>query len=101
MLETIDIACVSLKRFALDMFLDQEFNIHVSASELLYFSYDGIKMPTLLFPSSTPAHIKLILRFHKHEPIDLFYILKVREALDLSSTFDMKKNRWFCAMHRT
>ncbi|GJR75042.1 replication protein A 70 kDa DNA-binding subunit B [Tanacetum coccineum] len=79
----------SLKELSLTMCY-KEINIQVYASGLLYFSYDGHKMPTLFFPSNTPAHIKLILRFHEYDPTDLFYFLKVREALDLSSNFDIE-----------
>ena len=90
MLETIDITCVSLKRMTLSMCLDKQLNIQVYASNLLYFSYNGWKMPTLLFLSSTPAHIHLILRFLKNDPIDLSFFLKMRETLDLSSNFDIE-----------
>ncbi|GKD00748.1 hypothetical protein Tco_1463882 [Tanacetum coccineum] len=47
-------------------------------------------MATLLFPSGTPAHIHLILRFLKKDPIDLSFFLKVRKALDLSSNFHIE-----------
>ncbi|GJS07331.1 hypothetical protein Tco_0364127 [Tanacetum coccineum] len=53
MLETIDITGVSLKRMTLSTCLDKQLNIQVYASKLLYFCYNGWKMPTLLFPSGT------------------------------------------------
>ena len=90
MLETINITRVSLKRVTLITCLDKLLNIQVYASKLLYFSYNGRNMPTLLFPSGTPAHIQLILRFRKNYPIDLSFFLKVRQALDLSSNFDIE-----------
>ncbi|GJT18448.1 F-box protein-like protein [Tanacetum coccineum] len=90
MLETINITCVSLKRLTLSVYLDKQLNIQVYASKLLYFSYNAWKMATLLFPSGTPAHIHLILRFLKNDPIDLSFFFKVRKALDLSSNFHIE-----------
>nr|GEY16869.1 replication protein A 70 kDa DNA-binding subunit B [Tanacetum cinerariifolium] len=89
-LETFEITSVSLKKVTLDYwFSDKQMNIHIYASNLLYFSYEGRKMPSLLFPSNTPAQIKLVLTLHKSCPIDLSFFLKVREALDISSNFDI------------
>ncbi|GJX24916.1 hypothetical protein Tco_0231212 [Tanacetum coccineum] len=90
MLQTCEITSVSLKRLTLCLYVNEHINIQVYASKLHYFSYDGRKMPSLLFPSKTPAHIKLILRFSKSCPVDVSYFLKVREALDLSSNFDIE-----------
>ncbi|GJT05852.1 hypothetical protein Tco_0840314 [Tanacetum coccineum] len=90
-LETFEITCVSLKKVTLNYwFSDKQMNIHIYASKLLYFSYEGRKIPSLLFPSKTPAEIKLVLRLHKSYPIDQSFFIKVREALDLSSNFDIK-----------
>lgn len=89
-LETIEITCASLTKMTLASVSNKLMNIQIYASKLLYFSYEGWQMPSLLFPSSTPAHIKLILRLRNSHPVDLSFFLKVREALDLSSNFDIE-----------
>nr|GEW03915.1 hypothetical protein [Tanacetum cinerariifolium] len=90
-LETLDITCVSLKRLTLDLFDKRQFNIQVYAPKLLYFCYKGFKMTSLLFPSKTPEHIKLLLKFKKSNPIDRSFFLKMREALYLASNFDIAR----------
>ncbi|GKB20367.1 F-box protein-like protein [Tanacetum coccineum] len=88
-LETVGITCVSLKRLTLDLFDKRQFDIQVYAPKLLYFCYIGFKMPSLLFPTKTPEHIKLLLKFKKSNPTDRSFFLKMREALNLASNFDI------------
>ncbi|GJZ47915.1 F-box protein-like protein [Tanacetum coccineum] len=89
-LETIDITCDSLKRLTLKFCERKQIRIHVYASKLLYFSYDGLTVPSLLFPSSTPERITLILNFNPSNSIDLPFFLKLREALSLTSNFEIE-----------
>ncbi|GKA04615.1 reverse transcriptase domain-containing protein [Tanacetum coccineum] len=88
--ETIGITYHTLMRLTLKLCKDNQINIKVYASNLLYFSYDGLKMPTLLFPTNTPVHITLTLNFYDSNPIDLSFFMKMREALSLSSEFNIE-----------
>ncbi|GJV36811.1 hypothetical protein Tco_1409288 [Tanacetum coccineum] len=53
-IETIIITCDSLKSLTLKLCKHNQINIKVYALKLLLFSYNGLKMPSLLFPTKTP-----------------------------------------------
>ena len=88
--ENIDLTFDSLTKLTLKSYDNNQITIQVYASKLLYFSYDGLKMPTLLFPTNTPEHITLILKFYDPNHLDLSFFMKMREALSLSSSFDIE-----------
>ncbi|GJY13937.1 F-box protein-like protein [Tanacetum coccineum] len=88
--KNIDLTCDSLTRLTLDLHGDNQINIQVYASKLLCFTYEGLKMPNLLFSTNTPEHISLILKFYDSSPLDLPFFMNMREALSLSSNFEIE-----------
>lgn len=78
----------SLKWLTLDAYERGPLSVQVYAPSLLSFTYTGLHMiPGLSFPSIAPEHINLT--FTRREPMDHSFFLKMREALNLSSKFDI------------
>ncbi|GKD80534.1 F-box/LRR-repeat protein-like protein [Tanacetum coccineum] len=61
-------------------------NVQVHAPKLLSFIYNG-KIPGILFRTSAPKQVKLT--FDSWETLGHSYFLKIREALNSSSKFDI------------
>ncbi|GJT57433.1 F-box protein-like protein, partial [Tanacetum coccineum] len=78
----------SLKWLTRDVYEPGPLNVQVYAPALLSFTYIGLHMiPGLSFPSIAPEHINLT--FTRREPMEHSFFLKMREALNLSSKFDI------------
>ncbi|XP_071740313.1 uncharacterized protein [Rutidosis leptorrhynchoides] len=77
----------TLKRLTLKLDDYSRNDVQVDAPNLLYFSYESAKIRTLLFPVVAPKQIDLKINLIK--PMDLSFFLKLREVLNLSSTFDI------------
>nr|GEV40044.1 hypothetical protein [Tanacetum cinerariifolium] len=61
-------------------------NVQVYAPKLLSFIYNG-KIPAILFRTTAPEQVKLT--FDSRETLGHSYFLKIREALNSSSKFDI------------
>ncbi|KAI3499891.1 hypothetical protein L1887_35705 [Cichorium endivia] len=85
MLGSFYFTCASVKRFSLVecpcTLVDV---VHVTAPKLLFFTFSGKIMPSLLFPDSTLDQIDLLLEL-RIDVANASFFLKMREALMLSS----------------
>ncbi|XP_071740547.1 uncharacterized protein [Rutidosis leptorrhynchoides] len=81
------IASTSLKRLTLNVSNNMPNDIQIDAPKLLYFCYESHFIPTLSFPFVTPKKIEL--NFKLQTLVDLSFFLRMREVLNLSSTFDI------------
>ncbi|GKB99318.1 F-box protein-like protein [Tanacetum coccineum] len=88
-LESIVITSLPLKRLTLRFWVDiNAIDVQVYAPKLLFFFYDGREtVPSLSFPMIAPAEIKL--GFMLKNTVDNSFFIKMREALSLSSKFDI------------
>ncbi|GJZ52290.1 hypothetical protein Tco_0606805 [Tanacetum coccineum] len=88
-LESIVITSLPLKRLTLRFWVDiMTIDVQVYAPKLLFFFYDGrVTVPSLSFPIIAPAEIKL--GFILKNTVDHSFFIKIREALSLSSKFDI------------
>nr|XP_043615951.1 F-box/FBD/LRR-repeat protein At4g00160-like [Erigeron canadensis] len=90
--ERLVITSLSLKRLKLKLRWSSVKDLQVDAPNLLSFSYNGVTIPTLLFPSSIapPKQIKLKL-YRLWKPLDTSFLLKLKEVLNnfSASTFDI------------
>ncbi|CAH1441501.1 unnamed protein product [Lactuca virosa] len=76
--------CASLKRLSLLWCPLHNFtDVQVYAPKLIFFSFIGYSMPSLLFPISTLHKTTFSMILYK--PLDASFFLKMREALALSS----------------
>ncbi|GJZ79564.1 hypothetical protein Tco_0644401 [Tanacetum coccineum] len=66
---------------------EQQIKVQVYAPNLLRYSHASMAMPTLWFLTIPPKQIELSLRLYN--PIDELFFLKMREALELSSKFNI------------
>ncbi|GKC68865.1 hypothetical protein Tco_1114748 [Tanacetum coccineum] len=87
-----DITCVSLKRLDLILWQHTEAHLQIYAPKLLLFGYKGFIIPKLSFPNIVPKQINLKLLLNG--PVDHLFFLKMREALSLSSGFDIEISYW-------
>ncbi|GJZ58282.1 F-box protein-like protein, partial [Tanacetum coccineum] len=83
----LDITCYSLKRLTL-ICQSKKTDVKVFAPNLLFFCFIGNAIPSLVFPAIAPEQIRL--RLTLIIPIDHLFLLEMREALDLSSKFDIE-----------
>ncbi|GJT10747.1 hypothetical protein Tco_0857789 [Tanacetum coccineum] len=88
-LESIVITSFPLKRLTLRFWVDiMTIDVQVYAPKLLFFFYDGrVTVPSLSFPIIAPAEIKL--GFILKNTVDHSFFIKMREALSLTSKFDI------------
>ncbi|XP_071712356.1 uncharacterized protein [Rutidosis leptorrhynchoides] len=92
-LDRLDITSFSSKRMTLIIreSMCMRTDTQVCAPKLLYFSYRGETMPSLVFPSgNAPDYIKLELDLFV--PNDHSFLVTMREVLNLSSKFDILIN---------
>ncbi|GJT47307.1 F-box protein-like protein [Tanacetum coccineum] len=87
-----DITCVSLNRLDLILWQHTEAHQQIYAPKLLLFGYKGFIIPKLSFPNIVPKQINLKLLLNG--PVDHLFFLKMREALSLSSGFDIEISYW-------
>ncbi|GKD64673.1 hypothetical protein Tco_1306781, partial [Tanacetum coccineum] len=90
--EILNIRCLTLRSLNLCFRQDkpeqeQQIKVQVYAPNLLCYSHTSMAMPTLLFLTIPPKQIELSLRLYN--PIDELFFLKMREALELSSKFNI------------
>nr|GEX10111.1 hypothetical protein [Tanacetum cinerariifolium] len=88
-LESIVITSLTLKRLTLQFWVDiMTIDVQVYALKLLFFFYNATEtVPSLSFPITAPEEIKL--RQYLKKTVDRSFFIKVREALSLSSKFDI------------
>ncbi|GKA41601.1 hypothetical protein Tco_0734261 [Tanacetum coccineum] len=87
--EILDIRCLTLRR--VQFLLDQEIKVHVYAPNLLTYKHASSEIPSLLFTAIPPEQIELFLTLDDI-PMDESFFLKMREALKLSSKFNIVIN---------
>nr|GEV28201.1 hypothetical protein [Tanacetum cinerariifolium] len=91
--EILNIRCPTLRSLNLCFRQDkpqqeqQQIKLQVYAPNLLRYSHASMAMPTLLFLTIPPKQIELSLRLYN--PIDELFFIKMREALELSSKFNI------------
>ncbi|GKA88795.1 hypothetical protein Tco_0810559, partial [Tanacetum coccineum] len=83
----LDIKCYLLKRLTL-ICQSKKTDVKVFAPNLLFFCFIGNLIPSLVFPAIAPEQIRL--RLTLIIPIDHLFLLEMREALDLSSKYDIE-----------
>nr|GEX20437.1 hypothetical protein [Tanacetum cinerariifolium] len=88
-LESIVITSLTLKRLTLQFWVDiMTIDVQVYAPKLLFFFYNATEtVPSLSFPITAPEEIKL--RLYLKKTVDRSFFIKMREALSLSSKFDI------------
>ncbi|GKC75546.1 F-box protein-like protein [Tanacetum coccineum] len=91
--KSLDITCLTLKRLflLLDRWNrgDNYINVQIYAPKLHIFNYHGLPVPSLKFSAIVPKQIKLVHRVYSYGFDDSFFP-KIREALMLTSEFDIK-----------
>ncbi|GKB75357.1 hypothetical protein Tco_0942252 [Tanacetum coccineum] len=84
----LDIRCLTLRTLRLHFDLDNQIKVQVYAPNLPFYTHESTTLPpSLLFPISPPQKIELSLQLN--ESIDEEFFLKMREALELSSKFNV------------
>ncbi|GJV03337.1 F-box protein-like protein [Tanacetum coccineum] len=92
--ENMVISSFSLKWLTLgiNLFLSHQVSVQVDAPRLVSFIYTGGNIPGLVFPTTLPEQIKLT--FESCNDWGHSYFLKMREALNFSSKFDINIRRF-------
>ncbi|GJV86901.1 hypothetical protein Tco_1530839 [Tanacetum coccineum] len=86
--EILDITSLTLRRLMLIFSPDEEIKVQVYAPNLLTYTHLSSTVPILLFTTTPPEQIKLL--FSLRISIDESFFLKLREALKLSSKFNIQ-----------
>ncbi|KAI3508646.1 hypothetical protein L1887_23655 [Cichorium endivia] len=82
--ESFHFTCASIKRLTLGLCPHTLVDIQVHAPKLRFFCFDGYALPNILFPVSTLKQLDVTLRLDL--PVDVYFFLKMREALSLAHT---------------
>ncbi|PWA98621.1 pleckstrin (PH) domain superfamily protein [Artemisia annua] len=91
----LDITCLTLRKLMLSFLLNEEIKVQVYAPNLLTFKHASCAAPRLLFTTTPPEQIELSLTLGH---IDKWFFLGMREALKLSSKFNIKMNHFSCGV---
>ncbi|GJV86906.1 F-box protein-like protein [Tanacetum coccineum] len=86
--EILDITSLTLRRLMLIFSPDEEIKVQVYAPNLLTYTHLSSTVPILLFTTTPPEQIELL--FSLRISIDESFFLKLREALKLSSKFNIQ-----------
>ncbi|GJW93768.1 F-box protein-like protein [Tanacetum coccineum] len=86
--EILDITSLTLRRLMLIFSPDEEIKVQVYAPNLLTYTDLSSTVPILLFTTTPPEQIELL--FSLRISIDESFFLKLREALKLSSKFNIQ-----------
>ncbi|GJZ46687.1 F-box protein-like protein [Tanacetum coccineum] len=89
--EIMDIRCATLQRLEIESWVSMPIKVQANAPKLLkllFYLYESVSMPSLLFPTAVPEQIELGLVLSK--PIDHLLFLKIWETLNLSSEFNIE-----------
>jgi hypothetical protein len=85
--EILDIRCLTFRRLKLHCDPVEQIKVQLYAPKLLVYTHKSKTIPSLLFPTVPPEQIELSLRLDN--PIDEFFFLEMREALEVSSKFNI------------
>ncbi|CAH1447210.1 unnamed protein product [Lactuca virosa] len=86
--ESFHFTCASIKNLTLRDCQRMLTDIQVHAPKLNFFWFGGAALPTLLFPVSSTL-FKQIFSLSLSLPVDVYFFLKMREALALSCKCDI------------
>ncbi|XP_023732415.1 putative F-box/LRR-repeat protein At5g02700 [Lactuca sativa] len=86
--ESFHFTCASIKNLTLRDCQSMLTDIQVHAPKLNFFWFGGAALPTLLFPVSSTL-FKQIFSLSLSLPVDVYFFLKMREALALSCKCDI------------